>query len=412
MRDSTRSFCWWFLLVLAGVMGGWLQVRSDTGGQKSTGLMVHEWGVFRVYEDEETALQAMRAEWEGLPKFIYGVKELNRNMPYRGAVDKPVIYLHSPQPMTVDLKVSFAKGQAMVWYPATVTPNSEARDTRTLHWKLYLKEFPKEGRFPRPPAGFQAADVPGDHWYARLRDVDAAELFSQGSDTRVGATWDREKFVYYDGVVPAPKCLEVVFRDDTIGVKSLGDFPVHDLFVIDRRQPDKVRVARRDEVASKAELADLAMKEVHGERWLADAANDLLDRLQKAGLHADEAKSLVSTWKQEFFHSPQITLIYRLPQAEYDRMLPLTVTPAADKLVRVGLVQQIVWDKSLRDQITALVKQLTAQDIATRDRAARELHRLRTVAYSELRKHRDQAKEPDVRARLDFILNDAKSAVK
>jgi hypothetical protein len=368
-------------------------------------LVVHEWGVFSVYEDEEAALQAMRAEWMGLPKFIYGVRELSRNMPYRGPVRKPVIYLHCPQPMTVDLNVSFAKGRAMVWYPATVTPNSEKPDTRMLHWKLYLKEPPKEGDF-RPPAGFQAADVPAEHWFARLRDVDAGELFSEGSWNRFGASWDREKFVYYDGFVPAPQCLEVIFKDDKIGLKSLVDFPVHDLFVIDRRQPDKVRVARRDEVASKAELADLAMKEVHGERWLADAANDLLDRLQKAGLHADEAKGLVHTWKQDFFQGPQITLIYRLPQAQYDRMLPLTVTPAADKVVRVGLVQQFACDKALRDRIDALVKQLGAEDFATRDRASRALHELKKVAYTELQQQRAKATDPEVKARLDLILRE------
>lgn len=401
-------------LVLLPVLliGGWLLVRSDALGQKANGLIVHEWGVFSVYEDEEAALRTMRAEWEGLPKFVYGVREVGRSMPYRGPVRKPVIYLHAPQAMMVDLKVSFTKGRAMVWYPATVTPNESGRvavndpqDTRTLHWKLYLKGLPDKGDF-RPPAGIQLADVPADHWFARLRDVDATELFSEGSFNRLGSSFDREKFVYYDGFVPAPQCLEVILKDDKIGVKSLVDFPVHDLFVIDRRQADKVRVAQRDEVASKAVLADLAMKEVNGERWLAEAATDLLGRLQKAGLHADETKGLVNTWKEEFFQSPQIMLIYRLPQAEYDRLLPLTVTPAADKVVRVGLVQQIACDEALRDRIHALVKQLGAEDFATRDRASRALQELKKVAYTELQQHRAKATDPEVKARLDRILRE------
>jgi hypothetical protein len=359
MSDHRWLICSSSLLVLALLVGSWLLGQSDAPRQKGNGLIVHEWGVFGVYEDEKTALAVMRAEWKGLPRFIYGVRELDRAMPYRGPVRKPVIYLHAPQAMTVDLKVSFTKGRAMVWYPATVTPCDEGKpaqpDTRTLHWKLYLKEFPKEGHF-RPPAGFQPADVPADHWFARLRDVDAAELYSEGSWNNLGASWDREKFVYYDGFVPAPRCLEVFFKENKIGVKSLVGFPVYDLFVIDRRQPDKIHVGQCDEVPSKAELTDLAMKEVHGERWRAEAMHDLLGRLQKAGLYADEAKGLVETWKKDFFQGPQITLLYRLPQAEYDRLLPLTVTPAADKVVRVGVVQQVAGDEKLRDRIPALVK--------------------------------------------------------
>jgi hypothetical protein len=393
------------------LMGGWLLVGSDAVGQKRNGLIVHEWGVFSVYEDEEAALQAMRAEWDGLPKSIYGVRELSRSLPYRGPVRKPVIYLHAPQAMTVDLKVRFTKGRAMVWYPATVTPSSESQDTRTLQWKLYLEKLPNEGNFRRP-SEVQVAGVPDDHWFARLRNVDAAELFSEGSWNRLGARWDRERFVYYDGFVPAPQCLEVLFNGDKIGVRSLVDFPVHDLFVIDRRQPDKVRVARRDEVASREELADLAIMEVNGERWLNEAAHDLLGRLQKAGLHADEARGLVDTWKRDFFHGPQITLIYRLPQAEYDRMLPLTVTPAADKVVRVGLVHQIACDKALRDRISFLVHQLGAEDVATRERAARELQELKSVAYTELQQHRAKATDPELKARLDRVLRDSGAPAK
>ena len=36
------------------------------------GLVVHEWGVFRVNEDADFANADLRAEWDGLPEFVYG----------------------------------------------------------------------------------------------------------------------------------------------------------------------------------------------------------------------------------------------------------------------------------------------------------------------------------------------------
>ena len=46
------------------------------------GLAVHEWGVVSAYSDVELANADMRAEWEGLPKFVYGQVD-GRKIPER-----------------------------------------------------------------------------------------------------------------------------------------------------------------------------------------------------------------------------------------------------------------------------------------------------------------------------------------
>jgi hypothetical protein len=76
------------------------------------------------------------------------------------------------------------------------------------------------------------------------------------------------------------------------------------------------------------------------------------------------------------------------------------------------LVQQFACDKALRDRIDALVKQLGADDFATRERASRELHGLKKVAYTELQQHRAKAKDPEVKASLDRILRGTGAAAK
>ena len=54
---------------------------------------------------------------------------------------------------------------------------------------------------------------------------------------------------------------------------------------------------------------------------------------------------MVTIWTADFFRGAGVTLFYRVPpQEEYDRLLSLTVRPHPEKIVRVGLVQQIPFD--------------------------------------------------------------------
>jgi len=394
------------------VVGGWLhqaagqKVTQGAAAETANGFVVHEWGVFNVFDDEKAALQIMTEEWKGLPKFVYGVLD-GRTLPYRGPVRKPVVYFHSAKALTVQMKVDFPKGKAMVWWPATEMPNSEKKDTRSLHWGLYVKEGPTPAAgLRKPPAA--PPEVPPDHWFNQLRAVNADEVFSLGHLNRLGGTWDREKFVYYDGFVPAPDCLEVSIMADKIAIKSRVTFPVYDMIVVDRRNREKVRVAGGDRIEAQGNVKELDFRLVDPKRWPADGTADLVARLQKAGLNADEGQALALTWEKDFFLGPQLTVIYRLPQEEYDRLLPLTLTPRPEKIVRVGLVQHIFCDQGLIERVQALVKELGVDAFARREKATKELLELKKVAFQELQRLCQEAKDPEVKKRLNRILSEPK----
>jgi len=130
------------------------QARAEPAAVRPVvkGLVVHEWGVFTVHDDVKLANADMRAEWNGLPKFVYGQikgrelpKDASRFMP----VAKPVLFFHCPREIDVDLKVDFPGGLPAVWWPGTQTPAGTRSRTaagptlsRTLEWRLHLKEAP------------------------------------------------------------------------------------------------------------------------------------------------------------------------------------------------------------------------------------------------------------------------------
>ncbi|MFN7814153.1 MAG: hypothetical protein ACK5SI_16005, partial [Planctomycetia bacterium] len=65
-------------------------IRAPAGVK---GYAVHEWGVFTIHPDLEMANEALAAEWADCPKELYRTEPPNlRNLPWRGGVDKPIVY--------------------------------------------------------------------------------------------------------------------------------------------------------------------------------------------------------------------------------------------------------------------------------------------------------------------------------
>jgi hypothetical protein len=82
-------------------------VRADEAPVK--GLVVHEWGVFRVHQDEDLANADVLAEWRDLPDFIYG--QVNgRVLPVNwGPTEirfRPLVFFHATRPTQVRLRKS------------------------------------------------------------------------------------------------------------------------------------------------------------------------------------------------------------------------------------------------------------------------------------------------------------------
>jgi hypothetical protein len=149
---------------------------------------------------------------------------------------------------------------------------------------------------------------------------------------------DAEQFVYYDGLMKPLAFLEPRRTPaGAIVLDTTAPYPIHDLWCIDRTGAEP-KLARVPLVPPGKKTIDLDWKTVADDDWHAATAEPLAVELEKTGLHADEARSLVAIWQPGFFHAPGLTLFYRLPQREYDRVTTIALDPVPETLVRVGIV--------------------------------------------------------------------------
>src|SRR5262249_54783880 len=105
------------------------------------------------------------------------------------------------------------------------------------------------------------------------------------------------------------------------------------------------------------------------DKFADEASATLVKQLVAAGLFEDEAGSLLDACKRELFETDGLNVFYRLPQAEYERGLPLTLTPRAESLVRVGLVQHAHCEPEFAQRVKELVQQLDDDSFKVREQA-------------------------------------------
>jgi len=57
------------------------------------------------------------------------------------------------------------------------------------------------------------------------------------------------------------------------------------------------------------------------------------------GLYADEARAMVDTWERSYFLTPGVRMLYLLPQAETDKIIPLTISPVPKAVKRTMVIR-------------------------------------------------------------------------
>ncbi len=422
---------------LAGSFAGALQAAPVTltvRPLKPEDLTVHEWGVFTVFGDGKLANINRKAEWGTLPTDFY------RQFPHQRLVwapagwDKPIDYFYTKQPnLQVEVIVKFREGAPVVWWPAAASPTGdhgrsrpgdappgtavEGQVFKSLRWLVWLGE----GARPSGNPFLEWSEVHDfdfgpntPEWIKQARIPGAAHVSTEG--TPIGghgdvARLESERFIYYDGMVPAPdylRCIKVT--DEAVTVRNTAKFPVGQVFVMDRRATrknhDRALAYRAEAIPVSGEVT-IDLKPLDRST---DVAGSVRQALIGAGLFAPEADSILKIWTKDLLEADGLTAFFLLPQKEYDAMLPLEVTPRpAQPPVRVGIVHYPRFENGprLRERVAQLIRDLDSPEFEKRDAAFRELSEMGPWAVGPIQEALAKKPSLDITHRLEALLQDA-----
>jgi hypothetical protein len=392
-------------------------------------LVVHEWGVFTVFNDVKYANANRREEWGALPSFFYRQFPNERLRWLPSAWDKPIVYFYAkPTPMRVNVQVTFPEGAPVVWWPAASDPRDDwpggiqakkPRPFRDLTWEAWLGDqvpFPGPGKATHPAKEFQ---LPADCWLHKARLPGATPVTVTGTDVtkqkRSPGALDRpetERFIYYDGLVPTPDYLRCEKVDAaSVTLRNRAKFDIPRLIVVDRRAKGAVgfaSVGGADSPFKAGTARAIEPARIAAADWPAAGVKAVRQALLDAGLFAAEADALLAIWQKRLLEAEGVTVFHILPADEYRRMLPLIVLPEpATRPVRVGIAlhPHMEVEPTLAVQVAALLRQLDDDDFARRDAASQALLEIGPLAIAQLRAELQKALPLEMRRRIEAVLD-------
>lgn len=383
-----------------------LAVIAPCCGAADLPFELHEWGVFPVPRNAAWAMLDTRAELAEMPEF-FCMMWPKEKLPWHGPVTKPVIYFYPEHAMELSLKIKFADGRPLVWWPAASHPVGGFGDAplNELHFNLRLGDVAPPGSWQRKrldeiakrdkePSPWEMRglkdtplpEVPTGHWIEALRAVPATKVFSSGGHSNAGYQGDQvDMFVYYDGLMKAPATPQVARDGAALVVKSNFPYAISDLMVIDRNAK-QTRIGKAflnvaaGEQTTRVELVSAG--EGKGDaKTIAALTEDFVQHLTAAGLTKEESVALEKVWHDGLFLHEGLNLFYRVPQETYDAWLPLEAKPKPTKLVRVGIVVHQHLEPELEANVAALIKNLSAEEFEKRQNALQSLMTIGGAAF-------------------------------
>lgn len=229
----------------------------------------------------------------------------------------PVIYIHSRSRTPFSVKAAFATGGPSDTYPPADMSKS------SVEWRDVT--FAKNSEVNKTHSGKDYE--PLEHIIPALNNVDADILEYNNWFSR---------FLFYEGTVQFKNKIAASYDLDSLvaHVTNLSNYTVYNVNLV-IRWPNMFGPLPRAYFAHWYQLDPGETKDaLLGEGPVLSYVEDM----KAQGFSQMEAESFAGLWEQTFYlaNSTNIisNLIYRLPQAEYDKLIGLTVTPTPEKIVR------------------------------------------------------------------------------
>jgi hypothetical protein len=318
-------------------------------------LTAHEWGTFTSIAGGD----GQAVEWSpltgstDLPAFVEHFRDSGFKLGLRGTVrmETPVLYFYDSREETVSVNVAFSKGVITEWYPHASRVEPPAN--------LYGENLHRTGASggitwdsvtlaPTGRPNFLGGAETNHYYAARMTSSTPLRVKAPGGE-------QHEKFLFYRGVstfsVPLSATLDT---NGKLRVKNRGDQEIPTVILFERRG-EKVGYRMAGSVQNEAILDALDLNST-----IDELCRDLEGILVGQGLFQDEAHAMVETWKDSWFEEGS-RLLYIVPLAFTNEVLPLSINPAPAQTVRVFVGRlELVTPATEKEVETALATQDTA----------------------------------------------------
>jgi hypothetical protein len=412
------------ILAVTFALGGVLGVRS-AAKEGPAPFVVHEWGTFTSMQGSDgLGLEGLQHEEERLPDFVYSRTQVRecplREYGYKGLevpvehvtekLETPVLYFHSDVPRKVRVRVDFVRGLITQWYPVSnlIGPPERAEEDGPLDIAEVERSFLEWDIDVLPRSGGRPAGIPHvepDEPWAFARDVDAAYVrtLPRAGEDRMGPV-EAEHYLFYRGLgtFTLPLAVEAAQRDRGV-VRNGGEHAALSTYVLEADARGRVRFARLGTLPPGGERAfDLSTA-----TWHADA--DLLremyvKELHARGLYEDEARAMVRTWARQWFTTEGTRVMYVVPRKVTDALLPLSIDPQPDRLVRVLVGRLEYVTPEVQAEVETALRDRVADDAAKAGLAQARLLRLGRFLEPHVRNALHRTEDETVRASGQALL--------
>ncbi len=376
-----------------------LALSFDVHSDDPASFVVHEWGTFTSVQGADGA----QLTWAPLldtelPAFVYRsfidngglggpallAAQSKGSLSATLRMETPVIYFYTQKQLEVDVRVLFPEGLITEWYPqaSRLGPYVPDDGHPTADSRRSLIEWTNVNVLARDTNEITSTALirdqgnsRADHYYAaRETDANFLRVSTEGN----GTEYDRNLFYRGVGYLDAP--LIVSMSDDerilTLATSSIE--PMAHLFVV-TVQRGLMRYQKVKQVArTMSTEVDLNVEGFGAHRDVSvQLMRDVVAALVQEGLYEREARAMVETWKDQWFAENGTRVLYVLPRAWTDRNLPIEISPAPHKVVRVMVGRSEVITPTQERELERHILSYATGDAIEMERAteaARELH--------------------------------------
>ncbi len=397
-------------LALAAMFAATLVVHAQEPAKDR--FVVHEWGTFTaVYGADGTMMDWRPLTTSDLPRFVYDratvapvvrVNEKKNMVQSKQRMETPVLYFYAGKEMTVDVSVGFPQGLITEWYP-------RVRDFRPAlgdgikpvavkdGWVRWgnVRIVPRDTKVELPKEG------EASHYY-HARETDADYVRVCGED---GQKVEFEKFLFYRGIGNFPLPMTVKAVDGRLSIANPSARDLGAAFAITVHADGSGQYLSLGSIKKNAAMDVVFPKQALSKADLIPGiSRELQEALTKAGLYSKEAASMVKTWTDSYFEQEGTRILYLLPEALTNELLPLTISPAPTEVKRILVARIDILTPEQTAALQSLLRDLGSDAFEARDAAQKKIQNYGRFAEPALQEVVRTTTDAEIKSRAQELL--------